>query len=423
MFSFYLASILALSQLACAGFGASSQSNIAVYWGQNSYGQATSQQRLSTYCSNTKFNIIPLAFLTGISTPTTNFANAGNNCTVYSGTNLWDCPQLEEDIKTCQNTYSKTILLSLGGSTYAEGGFDSSATAKTNATNIWNLFGPNTTFANRPFGTAVVDGFDFDFEATTKNTAPFAQQLRDLMTSATGKTYYLAAAPQCPYPDTATNDILTNVSLDFVMVQFYNNYCGASSYTQGTTTQANFNFKTWDTWAKGSKNANVKVFLGVPASSGAAGSGYVNATGLASVINYCKTFTSFGGVMMWDMSQMVANTGFLDGVYSALATSTTSTASTTSTTSTSKTSTSTTLITLTTSTSKTSTSTSSLKTSTTSSPTPSSTTTTTSSTKPSTTSTSSKTSTTTTSSKTSTTTTSSKTSTTSSKATTTTRHR
>ncbi|KAK9799855.1 putative chitinase [Seiridium cardinale] len=298
MFSFYLASILALSQLACAGFGASSQSNIAVYWGQNSYGQATSQQRLSTYCSNTKFNIIPLAFLTGISTPTTNFANAGNNCTVYSGTNLWDCPQLEEDIKTCQNTYSKTILLSLGGSTYAEGGFDSSATAKTNATNIWNLFGPNTTFANRPFGTAVVDGFDFDFEATTKNTAPFAQQLRDLMTSATGKTYYLAAAPQCPYPDTATNDILTNVSLDFVMVQFYNNYCGASSYTQGTTTQANFNFKTWDTWAKGSKNANVKVFLGVPASSGAAGSGYVNATGLASVINYCKTFTSFGGVMI-----------------------------------------------------------------------------------------------------------------------------
>ncbi|KAK6082595.1 chitin recognition protein [Seiridium cupressi] len=298
MFSFYLASILALSQLTCAGFGASSQSNIAVYWGQNSYGQATSQQRLSTYCSNTKFNIIPLAFLTGISTPTTNFANAGNNCTVYSGTNLWDCPQLEDDIKTCQNTYSKTILLSLGGSTYAEGGFDSSATAKTNATNIWNLFGPNTTFANRPFGTAVVDGFDFDFEATTKNTAPFAQQLRDLMTSATGKTYYLAAAPQCPYPDTATNDILTNVSLDFVMVQFYNNYCGASSYTQGTTTQANFNFKTWDTWAKGSKNANVKVFLGVPASSGAASSGYVNAAGLASVINYCKTFTSFGGVMI-----------------------------------------------------------------------------------------------------------------------------
>ena len=41
------------------------------------------------------FNIIPLAFMNGIKTPLTNFANAGDNCTVYAGTQLLNCPQIE----------------------------------------------------------------------------------------------------------------------------------------------------------------------------------------------------------------------------------------------------------------------------------------------------------------------------------------
>jgi hypothetical protein len=42
-----------------------------------------------------EFNIIPLAFMHGIATPATNFANAGDNCTVFAGTQLLDCPQIE----------------------------------------------------------------------------------------------------------------------------------------------------------------------------------------------------------------------------------------------------------------------------------------------------------------------------------------
>ena len=229
------------------------------------------------------------------------------------------------DIATCQTTYSKTILLSIGGATYTEGGFSSSSAAVSEANLIWATFGPKqaSSSALRPFGSSFVNGFDFDFEATVSNIAPFANQLRSLMntdTSSTGRKWFLTAAPQCPYPDAADNQFLGGeVFMDAVFVQFYNNYCGSQSFVAGSSTQNNFNFATWDNWAKTvSKNPAVKVFLGVPANTGAAGSGYESPSALAPIINYCKGFSSFGGVMMWDASQAIANSGFLAGVRSDL---------------------------------------------------------------------------------------------------------
>lgn len=316
-----LFSAAGLLPLALAGADVSASSNIAVYWGQNSYDQSSGpleQQRLSYYCANSELDIIPLAFLITISNPELNFANAGNNCTAISGSNLFYCPQLEADIAECQSTYGKTILLSIGGATYSEGGFSSSSAAVTAANNIWSIFGPAGSDSSipRPFGTSVVDGFDFDFESTVSNMPAFGNQLRSLMNADTSKTYYLSAAPQCPYPDAADGSMLDDsVSFDFVWVQFYNNYCGLQSYVEGSSTQNNFDFNTWDTWAKEtSANKNVKVFLGIPANQGAAGSGYESGSTLANIITYSKTFSSFGGVMMWDMSQLWANSGFLDDV-------------------------------------------------------------------------------------------------------------
>ena len=234
----------------------------------------------------------------------------------------YDLTNGRADITTCQQTYGKTILLSIGGATYSEGGFSSSSAAVTAANNIWAIFGPTTSGSTvpRPFGTAVIDGFDFDFESTVSNMPSFANQLRTLMNSAGGKTYYLSAAPQCPYPDAADGPMLSGaVSFDFIWVQFYNNYCGLNSFTVGSSTQNNFNFATWDNWAKTtSLNKNVKVFLGIPANTGAAGSGYESGSTLASIIAYSKSFSSFGGVMMWDMSQLWANSGFLSAVASDL---------------------------------------------------------------------------------------------------------
>ncbi|EAU32752.1 hypothetical protein ATEG_07368 [Aspergillus terreus NIH2624] len=332
---------LALVPFVSAAFDSSSSSNIAVYWGQNSYGQGTGafvQRNLAYYCSNTEINvslitpmgcvIIPLAFMNGITPPITNFANAGDNCTAFNCVGHPSSPFMpsliaapcSNDIKTCQKTYGKTILLSLGGATYTQGGWSSTTEAQNAAQAVWNMFGPSTNAqVDRPFGDAVVDGFDFDFEATTNNLPAFGAKLRSLMDAAGGKKYYLSAAPQCVFPDAANGATLNAVPFDLVMVQFYNNWCQTTNFQAGSATQNAFNFDVWDKWAKTSPNPNVKVFLGIPANAGAAGSGYASGSQLQAAIAYSKQYTNFGGVMMWDMSQLYANSGFLDQVVSDLA--------------------------------------------------------------------------------------------------------
>lgn len=60
-----------------------------------------------------------------------------------------------------------------------------------------------------------------------------------------------------------------------------------------------------DNWARTtSPNKNVKVYIGAPASSTAAGSGYQSIGTLSSIaVQMRKSFPSFGGVMLWDASQ------------------------------------------------------------------------------------------------------------------------
>jgi chitinase len=184
------------------------------------------------------------------------------------------------------------------------------------------MFGPVTSSSvDRPFGNAVVDGFDFDFEAGVSNMQFFANQLRSHFAKDTSKTYYLTAAPQCPYPDASDNGMLDGaVYFDAIWVQFYNNYCQLTSYTPGSSTQNNFDFETWDTWAHNtSLNPNVKVYLGVPGGPTGAGSGYETPANLVPIINYVKAFSSFGGAMVWDASQAWANSGFISGLASDLA--------------------------------------------------------------------------------------------------------
>ncbi len=222
-----------------------------------------------------------------------------------------------EDIKTCQSKYGKTITISLGGATYSQGGWSSSSAAESAAQTVWDMFGPVQTgkTVDRPFGSAVVDGFDFDFESSANNLPAFGAKLRSLMDGAGGKKYYLSAAPQCVFPDAAVGAALDAVAFDFVMIQFYNNWCGVSNFQEGASTQNAFNFDVWDKWAKGSKNPNVKLLLGIPAAQGAGG-GYTSGSKLKAAINYSQKFSSFGGVMMWDMSQLYSNSGFLSEVLS-----------------------------------------------------------------------------------------------------------
>lgn len=303
-----------------------STSNLVVYWGQNSglLKGADEQKPLAHYCENEDIDVIPMAFDMMVNgpggAPEIDFAVTSGDCEVFEGTQLKHCPKIADDIKTCQKK-GKTILLSIGGATYSEGGFKNEDDAKAGAQLMWETFGPvkEGSKVKRPFDDVALDGFDFDFESAVTHMAPFANELRSLIKKETDRQYFLTAAPQCPYPDQADKDILNGpVDIDAIWVQFYNNFCGVNAFNKDSKS-SKYNFEEWDNWAKTvSKNKDVKVIVGVPAGPEAASTGYIPADKLADVIEYSRKFESFGGVMMWDVAQAYANKGFLDGVLKSL---------------------------------------------------------------------------------------------------------
>ncbi|KAG8886331.1 hypothetical protein FRB97_004866 [Tulasnella sp. 331] len=297
-----------------AAYDNSCNDNLVQYWGQNSYGAANPsdtanyQKTLSFYCSDSTTDVFPVAFLnvffgTG-GEPEIDLANicSSSSDPVFAGTELANCQFLAADIETCQAA-GKIVTISLGGAT-GGGTFSSDAQAQSFADQIWNLFLGGTS-TMRPFGAAVLDGVDLDIESGSQSFAPFVTQLRSHFTGAS-KKYYITAAPQCVYPDAAIGATLNAVAFDAIYVQFYNNPCGLTHYSDGSYT---WNFGVWDFWARNiSPNPNVKVYIGAPASSSAAGSGYVPIATLQTIAQQTqKNFPSFGGIMFWDASQSYAN--------------------------------------------------------------------------------------------------------------------
>ncbi|KIY67572.1 carbohydrate-binding module family 5 protein [Cylindrobasidium torrendii FP15055 ss-10] len=299
-----------------------------LYWGQNSYGavngndSANFQKTLAYYCQDDVMDVIPVSFVnvffgTG-GAPSMNLANTCNptdNAT-FPGTNLPDCSALASDVKSCQ-AKGKLVTLSLGGATGSVG-FESDQQGIEFANTIWNDFlgGSSDT---RPLGDAVLDGVDLDIEGgTSTGYAAFVNTIRSLSSGA-GKEYYITAAPQCVYPDAALSGVLNAAKFDAVYVlvsQFYNNPCGLTHYGDAS----NWNFGLWDNWARNvSINPDVKIYIGAPASSTAAGSGYVDLNTLSSIaVDMRKSFPSFGGVMLWDASQAYFNSRYDRGIKDAL---------------------------------------------------------------------------------------------------------
>ncbi|KAL0578028.1 Chitinase 2 [Marasmius crinis-equi] len=311
--------------IGASAFDNSRYDNLAVYWGQNSYGavhandQANWQRPLSFYCQDDTINAFPIAFVNEFfgpgGVPSMNLANtcsAEANGT-FPGTNLPNCTALAPDIQTCQSK-GKIVTISLGGATGAVG-FKSDQQASDFADTIWNLFlGGNG--STRPFGDAVLDGIDLDIEGgTSDHYATFVNRIRSLSSGAS-KKYYVTAAPQCVFPDAALGEVLNTAEFDAIYIQFYNNPCGLTHFND----LSNWNFGIWDQWARNtSPNKNVKVYIGAPASNTAAGSGYVDPGTIAAIATTMrKSYPSFGGIMLWDASQAVANGNYHQGIKQAL---------------------------------------------------------------------------------------------------------
>lgn len=146
-------------------FNALSQRNVAVYFGQTTITGTTS---LEAQCADPNIDIVIFAFvisqLHGGIYPTVNFGAACGGQTAEMAAQapgLLSCPELAGNISTCQNTYGKKVLLSVGGAT-SQISFSGEDQARNFGDVLWNLFGPagNIDGALRPFGDVEVDGFD-----------------------------------------------------------------------------------------------------------------------------------------------------------------------------------------------------------------------------------------------------------------------
>ena len=81
-----------------------------------------------------------------------------------------------------------------------------------------------------------------------------------------------------------------------------NNFCGINKFDDANA----WNFDKWDDWAKTkSPNKDVKIYIGAPAAPSAAGPGsYVDVARLGEIATKTRSkYSSFGGIMLWDVSQ------------------------------------------------------------------------------------------------------------------------
>ncbi|KAJ1429546.1 Glycoside hydrolase family 18, catalytic domain [Sesbania bispinosa] len=272
-----LASLALLSLLLSVLLHTSNAGSIAVYWGQNK-----DEGTLADTCNSGNYNYVIIAFLATFGNNITPLLNLAGHCDPSSN----GCTSLSNDINTCQGQGIK-VMLSLGG---GSGGYflSSADDARQVAQYLWDNFlgGQSDT---RPLGDAVLDGIDFDIEGGT--TQYWDELVKALSGYSQQRKVYLSAAPQCPFPDAWLQSAIETGLFDLVWVQFYNN--SPCEYSGNADNLKNY----WTQWT--SIQAG-QVFLGLPASQDAAGSGYIPSDVLISdVLPAINGSPKYGGVMLW----------------------------------------------------------------------------------------------------------------------------
>ncbi|CAN0825588.1 Acidic endochitinase, partial [Linum grandiflorum] len=247
-----------------------------IYWGQHN-----GEGSLSETCGSGKYRYVIISFLCVFGNSQPYLLNLANHCDPH----LKTCTSMSSHINDCQSHGIK-VFLSLGG---AAGSYylTSDDDAKNVAHYLWhNYLGGHSD--TRPFGDAVLDGIDLDIEGgTTQHWDTLARTLKSY------QSVLLTAAPQCPFPDVYVGTAIATGLFDYLWVQFYNN--APCQYSSGSSENL---VTAWHQWA--SSASATKIFLGLPASTEAAGTGFIPASDLINdVLPKIKGTHKYGGVMLW----------------------------------------------------------------------------------------------------------------------------
>ncbi|KAI5804981.1 glycoside hydrolase superfamily [Geopyxis carbonaria] len=285
---------------------------VVTYFGQRGNADELS---LSDLCKDPSVDIVALGFVNmwastkGDKLPGTNFAGF-QGAEPFPNTDIYQPAGWDTQIPECQAA-GKKILISIGGAVMHDG-LESVEMATKFAENIWNMFGEGQDLKEfRPFGAAVVDGFDFDIENKKPAYVPEAMDALRKLYQGASKEFVITAAPQCPRMDPVegTIDGITGdqslqkavYHVDYLFIQFYNNEVCHLDNTVGS-------FGEWSADIK-SQNPNAKIFAGFPGDSTeqSAGSGYASPDQVRQYTAEMMKSDNFGGLMSWEAVGSLAN--------------------------------------------------------------------------------------------------------------------
>ncbi|KAL6541536.1 hypothetical protein OROGR_011022 [Orobanche gracilis] len=257
---------------------------IAIYWGQDGR-----EDSLNKTCATGKFSYVNIAFLSTFGDGQKPLLNLAGHCNPDPSVN--NCGFIGREIKACQKLGIK-VMLSIGGGagTY---NLTSSNDAKKLSDYLWKNFLGGVSSTAHPLGDAVLDGIDLDIE---QGLPDYYQYLVGHLRSHKRKVI-ISGAPQCPLPDRYLSPALNAAVFDYVWVQFYNN--PQCQYNSTSNSTANL-LDSWGRWTTNKSVKAKKIFLGLPASENAAGSGFIPACVLTTeVLPAIKKSPKYGGVMLW----------------------------------------------------------------------------------------------------------------------------
>ncbi|PFH56341.1 hypothetical protein XA68_16701 [Ophiocordyceps unilateralis] len=233
---------------------------------------------------------------------------------------LSHCESIKNDIPYCQAKGVK-VILSIGGEyrkpkDAADISSDYKVTSPDNGEHfadfLYGAFGPFSEhwkgprpFDDGPDKHVAVDGFDFDIEAMFDNE-PYIAMIDKFR--ALDSKILITGAPQCPTNPQyfQMQGMIQKAAFDALFIQFYNNpVCDAIA---NNAAGDQFNLDDWvRTLAQSEKSKDAKLFVGLPASPSAAGSGYIGPAEVKKLVCKHKDTKNFGGISLWDMKDAVDN--------------------------------------------------------------------------------------------------------------------